>query len=38
VLLRVERNAGHGGADNVRAAIEQGVDMYAWLFAQLDVR
>jgi len=35
ILLRVERNAGHGGGDNVRQAVEQGVDVYAWLFAEL---
>jgi len=37
VLLRIEHNAGHGGGDNVRQAVEQAVDTYAWLFAQLDV-
>jgi prolyl oligopeptidase len=37
VLLRVEQGAGHGGADGVRQAVAQGVDVHAWLFAQLDV-
>jgi prolyl oligopeptidase len=37
VLLRIERNAGHGGGDNVRQAVEQDVDVYAFLFAQLGV-
>jgi len=37
VLLRIERNAGHGGGDNVRQAVEQAVDVYAFLFAQLAV-
>lgn len=31
-LLRVERNAGHGGADQVSKAIEQSADMYTFLF------
>jgi prolyl oligopeptidase len=31
VLLRVERKAGHGGADLVRQAIEQDADMFAFL-------
>ncbi len=30
VLLRIERNAGHGGADQVKEAIEQGADAYAF--------
>jgi prolyl oligopeptidase len=38
VLLRIERNAGHGGGDNVRQAVEQDVDTYAFLFAHLGVR
>ena len=37
-LLRIERNAGHGGGDTVRQALEQGVDVYAFLFDQLGVR
>jgi prolyl oligopeptidase len=31
-LLRVEKNAGHGGADQVRQAIEQTADLYAFLW------
>ncbi len=37
VLLRIERNAGHGGGDNVRQTVEQDVDVYAFLFAQLGI-
>lgn len=36
-VLRVERNAGHGGADLVRQAIDQSADMYAFLFDRLGV-
>ncbi|HWB82022.1 MAG TPA: prolyl oligopeptidase family serine peptidase [Nannocystaceae bacterium] len=35
-LLRVEKNAGHGGADSLRAAIEQQVDTFAFLLHELD--
>ena len=35
VLLRVEENAGHGGADLVRSAVAEAVDYYAFLFDQL---
>jgi prolyl oligopeptidase len=34
-LLRIERNAGHGGADLVRREIEEDVDTFAFLLAQL---
>lgn len=34
-LLRVERNAGHTGADQVSKAIEQAADMYAFLFSTI---
>ncbi|HZF54385.1 MAG TPA: prolyl oligopeptidase family serine peptidase [Polyangiaceae bacterium] len=34
VLLRIERNAGHGGADLIKAAVEQGADQYAFALAQ----
>ncbi|MFN7142842.1 MAG: prolyl oligopeptidase family serine peptidase, partial [Myxococcota bacterium] len=34
-LLRIERNAGHGGADQVSKAIESSADMYAFLMAEL---
>ena len=33
VLLRVERNAGHGGADLVKAAVEYNADQYAFALA-----
>ncbi len=35
VLLRIERNAGHGGADLVKQQIEQFADIYVFLDAQL---
>ncbi len=35
VLLRIEKHAGHGGADLVRAAVEQGADLYAFLCHEL---
>lgn len=31
-LLRIERNAGHGGADQVEKSIEQNADIYGFLF------
>ncbi len=31
-LLRIEANAGHGGADQVAKAIESNADLYAFLF------
>ena len=31
-LLRIERNAGHGGADQVNRAIASSADMFAFLF------
>ncbi len=33
VLLRIERNAGHGGADLVKAAVEQNADQIAFALA-----
>jgi prolyl oligopeptidase len=33
VLLRVEKNAGHGGADLLKAEVEKGADRYAFLLA-----
>ncbi len=36
-LLRIERHAGHGGADQVRQAIQMSADMYAFLFHELGV-
>jgi prolyl oligopeptidase len=35
VLLRIEANAGHGGADLVKSFVEQYTDFYAFLFDQL---
>ncbi|MGI5861575.1 MAG: prolyl oligopeptidase family serine peptidase [Myxococcales bacterium] len=35
VLLRIETNAGHSGADQVRKSIAKSVDMYSFLFEQL---
>jgi prolyl oligopeptidase len=37
-LLRIEANAGHGGADQVAKAIESSVDLYSFLFQQLGVQ
>ena len=34
-LLRIEKNAGHGGADAVKQAVEQNADTYAFLEQQL---
>jgi prolyl oligopeptidase len=36
-LLRVEANAGHGGADQVGKAIQASADMYAFLWDALKV-
>ncbi len=38
VLLRIEANAGHGGADQVAKAIESSVDLYSFLFHALGVQ
>jgi prolyl oligopeptidase len=35
VLLRIERNAGHGGADQVKATVARMTDQLAFLLAQL---
>jgi prolyl oligopeptidase len=35
VLLRIERNSGHGGADMVKAQVERVADQFAFLLAQL---
>jgi prolyl oligopeptidase len=35
MLLRIEKNAGHTGADQVKQQVEQFADMYAWLTAIL---
>jgi prolyl oligopeptidase len=37
-LLRIEANAGHGGADQVAKAIESSADLYAFLFQVLDLQ
>ena len=38
ILLRVEENAGHGGADLVSSAVAKAVDYYAFLFDQLGLQ
>ncbi len=38
VLLRIERHAGHGGADLIRQQVERWADEYAFLLAELGVR
>ena len=38
VLLRIERNAGHGGADKTAAAVEQLADEYAFAWEHLTAR
>ncbi|MFP2929719.1 prolyl oligopeptidase family serine peptidase [Pyxidicoccus sp. 3LG] len=38
VLLRIEMNAGHGGADQVAKSIESSADLYAFLFHALGVQ
>jgi prolyl oligopeptidase len=35
VLLRIERNAGHGGADLVKQQVDRAADQFAFLFALL---
>jgi prolyl oligopeptidase len=35
ILLRIEKHAGHGGADLVKQAVEQSADGYAFLMQQL---
>jgi prolyl oligopeptidase len=35
VLLRIERNAGHGGADDVKSAVERVADSWSFLLAHL---
>ena len=35
ILLRIERNASHGGADLVRQTVEQNVDVYAFFMHEL---
>jgi prolyl oligopeptidase len=38
VLLRIEANAGHGGADLVSSAVAESVDQYTFLFDRLGMR
>jgi len=35
IWMRIEKNAGHGGADLVRQAVEQNADQYAFLMHEL---
>ena len=37
ILLRIERNAGHGGADKVAQSVESYADMLGFLFQELGV-
>jgi len=37
-LLRVEANAGHGGADLLKRTVDVNADMYAWLFHTLGIQ
>jgi len=37
VLLRIQKNAGHNGADQIDTSIEQRADMYSFLMSQLNV-
>ncbi len=37
-LLRIEKNAGHGGADKVAQTIEYSADMYAFIFDRLGMK
>ena len=38
ILLRTSANAGHGSGNSLSEQIEQSVDMYAFLFDQLQVK
>jgi prolyl oligopeptidase len=38
VMIRIERNAGHGGADRVRQAIELYADQFAFLFERFGMK
>jgi len=35
VLLRIERNSGHGGADRLRATVDRIADHYAFALAEI---
>ncbi len=37
VLLRIEKNAGHGGADLVKAAVEKIADLYAFALSEMEL-
>jgi prolyl oligopeptidase len=38
VLLRIEKNAGHGGADLIKQNVEAAADIYSFLMQQLGVK
>lgn len=38
ILLRIEKNAGHGGADLIRQAVESSADSYAFLMSELGMK
>jgi prolyl oligopeptidase len=38
ILLRIEKNAGHGGADVAKQSVEQDADAYAFLMRELGLR
>ena len=38
ILLRIERNSGHGGADLVKQQVERSADQMAWLESLLGSR
>jgi prolyl oligopeptidase len=37
-IIRIERHAGHSGADLVRQAIDQNADEYAFLFSRFGMK
>jgi prolyl oligopeptidase len=36
VLIRVETNSGHGGADKVKSLVEERADAYAFAFSEMN--
>jgi prolyl oligopeptidase len=38
ILLRIESQAGHGGADMVKQAVELGADTYGFLMQELEMK
>jgi prolyl oligopeptidase len=38
VWLRIQTNAGHGGADQIRQKVDQSADTYAFLMWQLGMK